>query len=84
MNINWKTRIKNKTFWLALIPAVLLLAQVCAAPFGYAFDFANLGAQLTAVVNAIFAVLAIIGVVADPTTPGITDTTKADAKNGGE
>jgi phi LC3 family holin len=73
MNIDWKTRIKNKMFWLALIPAVLLLAQVCAAPFGYTFDFANLGAQLTAIVNALFAVLAIIGVVADPTTPGITD-----------
>ena len=25
--INWKVRIKNKVFWLALIPAVLLLVQ---------------------------------------------------------
>ena len=31
--INWKVRIKNKTFWLTLIPAVLLLAQVVAAVF---------------------------------------------------
>ena len=29
--INWKVRIKNKTFWLTLIPAVLLLAQVVVA-----------------------------------------------------
>ena len=29
--INWKTRLKNKTFWLSLIPAVLLLAQQVAA-----------------------------------------------------
>lgn len=71
--MDWKTRIKNKMFWLALIPALLLLAQVCAAPFGYAFDFANLGNQLTAIINALFAVLSIIGIVADPTTPGITD-----------
>lgn len=28
--INWKVRIKNKAFWLALIPAVLLLIQVIA------------------------------------------------------
>ena len=35
MNINWIVRIKNKAFWLALIPAVLLLIQVIAAPFGY-------------------------------------------------
>lgn len=27
MKINWKVRIKNKMFWLALIPALLLLAQ---------------------------------------------------------
>lgn len=34
MNINWKVRLKNKSFWLALIPAVLLLVQVVAAVFG--------------------------------------------------
>ena len=33
--INWKVRIKNKNFWIALIPAVLLLVQVIAAVFGY-------------------------------------------------
>ena len=28
--INWKVRIKNKMFWIAVIPAVLLLVQtVC-------------------------------------------------------
>ena len=25
--INWKVRIRNRNFWLALIPAVLLLAH---------------------------------------------------------
>ena len=30
MNINWRVRIKNKAFWLALIPAGLLLVQVVA------------------------------------------------------
>ena len=34
--INWKVRIRNKAFWLALIPAVLLLAQSLAAAVGYA------------------------------------------------
>ena len=37
--INFTARIKNKTFWLTLIPAVLLLVQVVAAPFGYQWDF---------------------------------------------
>lgn len=77
MSINWKVRIRNKNFWLALIPAVLLLVQVCAAPFGYEWDFGVLTAQLAAIVNALFAVLAILGIVADPTTKGMGDSEQA-------
>lgn len=77
MSINWRVRIKNKSFWLALIPALLLLVQVCAAPFGYAWDFGVLSAQLAAIVNALFAVLAILGIVADPTTAGMGDSEQA-------
>lgn len=77
MTVNWKVRIKNKTFWLALIPAVLLLVQVCAAPFGYEWDFGVLNAQLAAIVNALFSVLAILGIVADPTTEGMGDSEQA-------
>lgn len=77
--INITTRIKNKTFWLTLIPAVLLLAQVCAAPFGYQWDFGILNEQLAAIVNALFAVLAILGVVVDPTTAGVGDSKRAMA-----
>lgn len=29
--INWTVRIKNKSFWLTLIPAVILLVQAVAA-----------------------------------------------------
>lgn len=75
--INFTARIKNKTFWLTLIPAVLLLVQVCAAPFGYQWDFGVLNEQLAAIVNALFAVLAILGVVNDPTTAGISDSKQA-------
>ena len=71
--IDWKTRIKNKTFWLALVPAILLLAQVVAVPFGYKFDIDLINKQLLDIVNAAFGVLTIVGVVADPTTAGITD-----------
>ena len=77
MSINWKVRIRNKSFWLALIPAALLLVQVCAAPFGYEWDFGVLNAQLAAIVNALFAVLAILGIVADPTTKGMCDSEQA-------
>lgn len=77
MSINWKIRLKNRAFWLALIPAVLLLAQVCAAPFGYDWDFGVLNEQLAAIVNAAFALLTILGVAADPTTAGVGDSEQA-------
>lgn len=75
--INWTVRLKNKTFWLTLIPAVLLLIQTVAAVFGYTLDFGDLGNNLVAVVNAVFAVLVILGVVTDPTTSGVSDSEQA-------
>lgn len=75
--INWKVRLKNKAFWLSLIPAILLLIQVVAAPFGLVLDFGELGNQLLAIVNAIFAVLVILGIVEDPTTAGVGDSAQA-------
>lgn len=77
MSINWKVRIKNKTFWLALIPAVLLLAQQVAGLFGVALDFGGLKDQLTAIVGTVFTLLAILGIVADPTTAGVGDSEQA-------
>lgn len=75
--INWKVRIKNKNFWLTFIPAVLLLVQVIVAVFGYTLDLGELGNKLLAVVNALFAVLTILGVVTDPTTAGVSDSAQA-------
>ena len=77
MSINWKVRLRNKTFWLSLIPAVLLLVQVVAAVFGYTLDLGDLGNKLLAVVNDLFAVLSILGVVTDPTTKGVSDSAQA-------
>lgn len=75
--MNWLVRLKNKNFWLTLIPAVLLLMQTVAAVFGFELDFGELGNQLLAVVNAAFAVLVILGVVNDPTTEGMGDSKQA-------
>lgn len=75
--INWTVRFKNKAFWLALIPAALLLVQVVAAVFGFTLDLGDLGNKLLAVVNAIFAVLTILGIVTDPTTKGVSDSAQA-------
>lgn len=75
--INWTVRIKNKAFWLGLIPALLLLIQAVAAVFGYVIDMGDIGNKLIAVVNAVFGVLAILGIVADPTTAGVGDSSQA-------
>lgn len=76
-SINWLVRVKNKAFWVAIIPAVLLVVQAVAAVFGYTLDFGDLGNKLLAVVNAVFSVLVILGIVSDPTTEGITDSKQA-------
>ena len=77
MSINWKVRIKNKAFWVAIIPADLLLIQQVCAVFGVYLDFGELQTQLVAIVGTVFAILAILGIVADPTTVGVTDSIQA-------
>ena len=75
--INWKVRLRNKAFWLAFIPAALLLVQTVAALFGFALNLGDMGEKLLAVVNAVFALLSILGVVVDPTTQGVGDSQRA-------
>ncbi len=77
--INWKVRIKNKMFWIAVIPAVLLLVQTVCSVFGIELDFGDLQDKLLAVINALFAVLVILGIVVDPTTEGLGDSERAMA-----
>ena len=75
--INWTVLLKNKNFWLAVIPAVLLLAQAIAAVFGLELDLGGIGEKLIRVVNAVFGVLVLLGVVNDPTTDGLGDSIQA-------
>lgn len=71
--INWKVRAKQKWFWLALIPAMIVLIQAVAAVFGYSLDLTAMGERLVAVIEAVFMVFGILGIVVDPTTEGIQD-----------
>ena len=77
MNINWKVRLKNKNFWFAIIPGTLLLVPVVASVFGFSLDLGDLGNKLLAVVNAVFGILAILGIVTDHTTEGLGDSEQA-------
>lgn len=77
MKLNLRVRVKNKTFWMTLIPAAALLVQGIAALFGYTIDLSTMVGKLQVVVDAVFALLAILGIVVDPTTDGIGDSERA-------
>jgi len=77
MGINWKVRIRNKWFWITLIPLVLLLVQQVCAIFGVTLDVSSIQEQLVAVVGTVFAILAALGIAVDMTTAGIGDSERA-------
>lgn len=75
--INWGVRLKNKVFWLSLIPAVILLIQAVASLFGLVLELGDVGNKLVDIVNAVFVVLSVLGIVTDPTTAGLNDSNLA-------
>ena len=77
MSINWTVRLKNKAFWLALIPSLLLLVQQLAAVCGFTLDLTALQEQLMGLAGTVFTLLALFGVVNDPTTAGASDSASA-------
>ena len=77
MKINWTVRIKNKAFWVTIIPAVLLLVQQICAMFGVELNIAGVSNQLVSIVGTVFGILSLIGIVNDPTTSGMSDSKQA-------
>ena len=77
MNINWRVRLVNKQFWVSVIPALALAAQAVAALFGWELDLATLVGRVLTVVDAVFALLVILGIMVDPTTAGVGDSERA-------
>lgn len=77
MMINWKVRLLNKTFWLTLVPALALLLQTFLAVFNVRLELGETIDKLLVFINALFAALMIVGIVNDPTTSGVSDSTRA-------
>ncbi|WP_144468647.1 phage holin [Bacillus pumilus] len=75
MKINWKVRLKKKTFWVSILSATLLFVQLIAEAFGY--DLTGIGDDLTVKFNALLTFLSIVGIVDDPTTKGVSDSDQA-------
>ena len=77
MNINWLVRIKNKAWWLAIVPAVCLLIQAVLAVFGITWDYTEWVGKIAAIIEALFVVLTLLGIVVDPTVDGWADSSRA-------
>lgn len=77
--INWKVRLKNPTFWVGLIGILGTLVIDVAQLFGADLS-ATVGSwetALTGLAQAVFAILALVGVITDPTTDGVSDSQQA-------
>lgn len=79
MKINWKVRLRHKQFWVSLIALLLVLANQVAGIFGY--DITVYNEQVTAVSETILSILALLGIIIDPTTNGISDSDRAMTYN---
>ena len=77
MKINWTVRLKNKAFWVAIVPAILLLIQQVCGMFGIKIEIAGLSDQLLSIIGTMFAILSLIGVVNDPTVATLSDSNQA-------
>ena len=71
--MDMKARIKNPTFWAAIISAFFLFLRSVADVCGWQMPLNDMENVATNFLNFIFGLLAIIGVVHDPSTPGIKD-----------
>mgnify|MGYP003390585267 FL=1 len=75
MKINWKVRLKHKGFWVSLIALLLVLANQVGAVFG--LDLTIYNDQVTAITESVLAVLALLGIIIDPTVNGLSDSEQA-------
>lgn len=75
MKINWKVRLKNPTFWITVIPAVISAVYGVLAVIGV-IPKVEEGTLISAFM-AIVGVLSAIGIINDPTTKGIEDSDRA-------
>ncbi len=73
--INWKVRLKNKTFLITFITTILSFIYTMLGMFGVVPSVAQstIGDLVLAVIN----VLVAVGIVVDPTTAGISDSEQA-------
>lgn len=80
--INWKVRFKNKAWVMAFIAQGLILVEIVLAMLN---SLGVINFQLTdqikeevlTIVNTVFVMLSMLGVIQDPTTKGVGDSERA-------
>ena len=75
MQINWKARLQNKTFVISA--AALLVSLVYKILSAFEIVPAITENEILEVVSMAVDILAIMGVVVDPTTAGVNDSNRA-------
>lgn len=75
--INWKVRCRNRTFWLTLIPLVMLTIQSMCRVFGIEVDLGAKTDEIIAAATPLLSLLAFLGIIVDPTTEGVGDSRQA-------
>lgn len=78
--INWKIRLLNPDFWLSAVPLICLLAVQVSRLFGMELDLSDLATEICDIVTTIFMLLALVGIINDPTTKGLADSVRALGK----
>ena len=67
--INWRVRLRNKTFWLTLVPLLVLLTQQLGLNW--------VPENWESIFGTVMAILTAVGVINDPTTSGLSDSEQA-------
>lgn len=73
--INWKLRLQNKVTLLAIVLQIIAIIYALVGAFGIELPIDENSAVKIA--ESIVGVLVLIGVVTDPTTSGVTDSSQA-------
>ena len=68
MNIDWKARLTNKTWWVSIIGALVLLSQQLGLDLSQ-----YIPQNYVDIINTVFLILTLLGITVDTSTDGISD-----------
>ena len=75
MKINWKVRFRNPMFWATVLPAVTACVYTVLGAFGIVPALTE--SMVLNIFGAVLTALTTLGVLADPTTAGFSDSALA-------